>query len=222
MTGLTENGRSISVVRKVLPANSNLAMAQAAIRPNTRLIETDIAATTRVSRIADSASGSDSAPKYAPIPLEKASANTRTSGNTTNTPRKVRAMAMTAMRTPRGSVRKLSRAAPLEESTALEEGSNEGLGSIDGPDPRTGIADAIRPLPSGAVNRVRCSDVSRLIKQSLLRGYAALRPALQPVDHKDNQERHDQHDHRDRGGVGIAELGEPDHDQERSDLGDVR
>ena len=37
MTGLMENGRSISVIRKVLPGNSNLAIAQAAITPKTRL-----------------------------------------------------------------------------------------------------------------------------------------------------------------------------------------
>ncbi len=37
MTGLTENGRSISVIRKVLPRKSNFAIAQAAITPNTRL-----------------------------------------------------------------------------------------------------------------------------------------------------------------------------------------
>ena len=63
MTGLTENGRSISVIRKVLPVKSNLAMAQAAITPNTRLRVTEIAAISSVSRIADSASGSASAVK---------------------------------------------------------------------------------------------------------------------------------------------------------------
>ena len=63
MTGLTENGRSISVIRKVLPRKSNLAIAQAAITPNTRLRVTEIAATSSVSRIADSASGSASATK---------------------------------------------------------------------------------------------------------------------------------------------------------------
>lgn len=63
MTGLTENGRSISVIRKVLPPNSNLAIAQAATRPNTRLSPTEIAATISVSLIAASASGSASASK---------------------------------------------------------------------------------------------------------------------------------------------------------------
>jgi hypothetical protein len=63
ITGLTENGRSISVIKKVLPAKSNFAIAQAAIRPNTRLRVTEIEATSSVSRIAASASGSDSAAK---------------------------------------------------------------------------------------------------------------------------------------------------------------
>ena len=63
ITGLTENGRSISVIRKVLPRKSNLAIAQAAITPKTRLRPTEIAATSSVSLIADSASGSASAAK---------------------------------------------------------------------------------------------------------------------------------------------------------------
>ncbi len=57
MTGLTENGRSISVISRLLPRNSNLAMAHAAISPNSRLSATEIAATRSVSRIAASASG---------------------------------------------------------------------------------------------------------------------------------------------------------------------
>src|SRR6266481_6882412 len=59
ITGLTENGRSINEIRKVLPGKSNLAMAQAATRPNTRLRLTEIAATYSVSLIADKASGSE-------------------------------------------------------------------------------------------------------------------------------------------------------------------
>ena len=51
-TGDTENGRSISVVRKLLPQNSYLATHQAAATPNTRLSGTAITATSSVSRIA--------------------------------------------------------------------------------------------------------------------------------------------------------------------------
>ena len=45
-----------------------------------------------------------------------------------------------------------------------------------------------------------------------------MRPTLQPVHGKDDDERHDEHDDRDRGRVGIAVFGQPDHDQERRDL----
>src|SRR3979490_1180095 len=115
ITGLTENGRSISEIRKVLPRKSNLAIAQAATIPNTRLRLTEIAATNSVSLIADSASGSDSAEKYAPTPLEKACANTTTSGSTTKTMRKTTAIAMITMRTGRGSVRRSSDAEIKED-----------------------------------------------------------------------------------------------------------
>ena len=57
-TGDTEKGRSISVVRKALPGNSYLAIAQAAATPKTRLSGTAMAATSSVSRIAESVSGS--------------------------------------------------------------------------------------------------------------------------------------------------------------------
>ena len=66
ITGLTENGRSISVISTVLPGKSNFAIAQAATTPNTRLRLTEIAATSSVSLIADSASGSASALRSRP------------------------------------------------------------------------------------------------------------------------------------------------------------
>ena len=88
-----------------MPGNSNLVIAQAAITPNTRLRLTEIAATVSVSRIAESASGSVSAEKYAPMPFENACANTTTSGSTTKTVRKVTAIAMMTARTSQGSVR---------------------------------------------------------------------------------------------------------------------
>ena len=53
----------MSVIRKLLPLNSNLAIAQAAATPKTRLAGTAIAATISVSWIAASASGSVSAAK---------------------------------------------------------------------------------------------------------------------------------------------------------------
>ena len=58
MTGETEKGRSIRVISRLLPLNSNFAMAQEAVRPKMTFRGTAIAATVKVSRIAASASGS--------------------------------------------------------------------------------------------------------------------------------------------------------------------
>ena len=44
ITGETASGRSMSVIRKLLPRNSNLAIAQAAASPNTVLSGTTTAA----------------------------------------------------------------------------------------------------------------------------------------------------------------------------------
>src|ERR1700730_4348692 len=57
VTGETENGRSIKEMRAVLPGKSNLAIVQEAARPNIKLAGTAIAATNRVSWIADWAAG---------------------------------------------------------------------------------------------------------------------------------------------------------------------
>ena len=48
MTGETENGRSISVISRFLPANWNLAIAQAAARPKSVPIGTEKAAASTV------------------------------------------------------------------------------------------------------------------------------------------------------------------------------
>jgi hypothetical protein len=58
MTGETENGKSINVSKKLLPRNSNFAIAQEAATPKIKLAGTAIAAVINVKRIADSASGS--------------------------------------------------------------------------------------------------------------------------------------------------------------------
>src|SRR5512140_997908 len=79
-TGLTANGKSISVMSRLLPLNSNLAMAQDAAMPNSRLAGTAMAAAMKVSLIADQASGSFSAAKYSSQPLLNASMNTVSSG----------------------------------------------------------------------------------------------------------------------------------------------
>ena len=58
MTGETANGRSISVISRLLPRNSNLAIAQAAATPKTRFSGTAMAAVINVSLIACQAAGS--------------------------------------------------------------------------------------------------------------------------------------------------------------------
>jgi hypothetical protein len=58
MTGDTANGRSMSVIKVLLPRNSNLAMAHAAATPNTRLKGTAMAATSSVSLTEAQAVGS--------------------------------------------------------------------------------------------------------------------------------------------------------------------
>ena len=58
ITGEMAKGRSIRVSRRLRPGKSNRAIAQEAARPKRRLAGTAIAAVRRVSRSAESASGS--------------------------------------------------------------------------------------------------------------------------------------------------------------------
>ena len=58
ITGETASGRSMRVMRTLLPRNSNLAIAQAAASPNTVLIGTTTAAVSSVRRMAAAVSGS--------------------------------------------------------------------------------------------------------------------------------------------------------------------
>ena len=60
-TGDTAKGRSISVISRLLPLNSNLAMAQAAATPNRMLKGSTASAMTMVSQIAERVSDSFSA-----------------------------------------------------------------------------------------------------------------------------------------------------------------
>ena len=84
-TGDTENGRSISVISRLLPRKSNLAIAQAAARPKTGLSGTAIAATSSVSRIAATRVGLGERREIARRrPCASASANTTASGSDRN------------------------------------------------------------------------------------------------------------------------------------------
>src|ERR1700722_7090219 len=98
MTGETANGRSMSVIKVLLPRNSNLAIAQAAATPKTKLNGTAMAATTSVNLTAAQAMGSAIAAMYAPTPLASACANTVSSGSTRNRPRNVSATAINSSR----------------------------------------------------------------------------------------------------------------------------
>src|SRR5262249_22207116 len=122
------------------------------------------------------------------MPLDKACANTTTSGSTTNTVRKSSAAVIMAMRTAFGSVRRFSRA----------------------------TAACARALASGDESDTESASCIVIFPSSMRRN-PVLRPVLQPVDGEDDDERHNQHHDRDRGRIGIAEFGEPDHDQQRRD-----
>ncbi len=63
ITGDTENGRSIRVISRLLPRNSNLLTAHAAATPKMVFSGTAIAAASRVRRIELSVSASTSAAK---------------------------------------------------------------------------------------------------------------------------------------------------------------
>ena len=92
------------MISSCLPLNSNLAMAQAAHTPKTRLAGTAIAAAVKVSRKAARASGSASAAQNTSMPLLSACVSTSTSGNTSETPRNATAPAINASLIHAGSL----------------------------------------------------------------------------------------------------------------------
>ena len=96
----TENGRSISVISRVLPRKSNLAIAQAAITPNTRLSGRQ-SPRPAASAGSPTAHPDRTAREIGAEPLEKACANTTTSGSTRNKVRKISAIAMMTSDQPR-------------------------------------------------------------------------------------------------------------------------
>ena len=84
----TANGKSMSVISRLLPRNSNFAIAHAAHkRRTTRFSGTAMAAVINVSLIAESDVRICKAAKYAPAPRRSASVKTETSGNNRNTPK---------------------------------------------------------------------------------------------------------------------------------------
>jgi len=87
----------------LLPRNSNLAMHQDAAIPNTRFNGTAMTAVSKVSLIADTASGSVIAARYACQPFLNASANTDSSGTNRNRVRNASAIPISSARTQNGS-----------------------------------------------------------------------------------------------------------------------
>ena len=99
ITGEIASGRSMSVMRMLLPRNSNLAIAHAAARPNTVLIGTTTSAVVSVRRIAAAVSGSAKLCRYAATPWANAMANTVASGASSTAARKVSDTVMNSQRT---------------------------------------------------------------------------------------------------------------------------
>ena len=137
MTGETANGRSISVVRRLFPGNLNLAIAQAAAMPKATFAGTTIATVRSVSRMAARASGSRTAARKYPAPLEKASANTTISGRTRKKARNASATAVRNQRAHAGSRvargraerdGRASKGAAVAEGKGLEGRSRGGMG----------------------------------------------------------------------------------------------
>src|SRR6478609_6215515 len=102
MTGDTAKGKSMSVMRRLLPRKLNLAIAHAAATPNTRFAGTAIAAAVSVSLMALIASGSVNAWKNGPNPLRSASVNTAASGSRRKQATNAKAIVMKVTRTHTG------------------------------------------------------------------------------------------------------------------------
>src|SRR5690242_10917838 len=122
-TGDTASGRSISVMRMLLPRNSNLAIHQAAVMPKIVFSGTTMAAAVSVNRIDARVASSEKLEKYAAQPCSSAMANTAASGAASSAPRNVSEMVMSSQRT--SFERRLAcpgRVASSAATSACEEG----------------------------------------------------------------------------------------------------
>src|SRR5215211_7974818 len=125
----------------LFPGNSNLATAQAAATPNTRLSGTTIAATSNVRPIADCVSGSSKAARKGSAPRLSASEKTASSGMTRNKARKPTASAISVQRTTLASV---------SASRMAEPAAAEGLQAIYGEQRQEGDREHHRRDGGGA------------------------------------------------------------------------
>src|SRR5690349_1889182 len=122
-TGDTASGRSMSVMRMLLPRNSNLAIHQAAVMPKIVFSGTTMAAAVSVNRIDARVASSEKLEKYAVQPCSSAMANTAASGAASNAPRNVSETVMSSQRT--SFERRLAcpgRVASSAATSACEEG----------------------------------------------------------------------------------------------------
>jgi hypothetical protein len=98
MTGDTAKGRSMMVISRLLPANSNLAMAQAAAMPKSVLSGTTMTATSSVSCTAARVSVSAKMATAWGRPRPRAVPKMTASGANSSPPRNVSASAMKVQR----------------------------------------------------------------------------------------------------------------------------
>ena len=170
MTGEMENGRSISVTRKLLPRNSNRATHHAAAIPNIMFNATAITATNRVNRMADSVSGSAS---------RQLGANTRAE----RLPRTPASAASTRNSTIRAECGERSGCMPC--ATA---GSRRRIG------PRERLIRHDAPASSAADESIAEQHQKR--DQQHRRPPPPSRRLIELVETIDDQQRHDFRDHR--------------------------
>ena len=89
----------MSVMRMLLPRNSNFAIHQAAVMPNTVLSGTTMAAVVSVRRMEARVASSAKLEKYAAQPCSSAMANTAASGAASSAPRNVSETVISSQRT---------------------------------------------------------------------------------------------------------------------------
>src|SRR6266699_2283684 len=173
-TGETENGKSISVTKKLLPTKLNFPIAQAAATPKIRFSGTAMPAAISVNRIAASASGSCKLAKYTETPLASADANTTAKGMNRNTPRKRTAIVIRDQRTN----------APSVVACAALEGAAE---------PR------LRNMKVVAISYLSLTERNVRAVRTGFCSHPAAAPCLQQVVCQQQHKRRDQHDHGNGG-----------------------
>src|SRR6266571_6950115 len=192
-TGETENGKSISVTRKLLPTKLNFPIAQAAATPKIRFRGTAMPAAISVKRIAASASGSRKLAKYTETPLASAEAKTTAKGMNRNTPRNKAAIVISDQLTNTPSV----------VACAALEGAAEPI---------------FRNVKVVAISYLSLTERNIHAVHAGFCSHPAAAPGLQQVDCQQQHKRCDQHDYGNGGRSCIIVLLQFGNDQQWSDL----